>query len=218
MIDCSVFSSRSWQSRRVLWTDTYIVFSRADQDVLIDSIPLYEIKSIEPLDDALNDTNRQSNEDDSAKTQFQSLLTSKRSVFSHLEDAESCTQERNSHSTIDQDPQASITTKLRPQMFGGSSERILHSSVIQIKTDLDGHNSGRTYYIRTKTSGDDGQLITTLSSLAKSAKIRAENKSRFERNQLQVRRVYNSHPFQYLMACLIFGVHPLYFASVSSLT
>jgi hypothetical protein len=83
---------------------------------------------------------------------------------------------------------------------------MIHSNVIQIKTDRDGHNSGRTYYLRTNESEDGGQFVSTLSGLAKAAKKRAENKSRLERNQLKVRGVYNSRPFQYLMAALIFGV------------
>jgi hypothetical protein len=181
------------------------MFSRADKDVLIDSIPLSEIKSVEHLTKKLNDTNRQANEGDSAKTQLQSLLSKSRSMFSQPLDVESNKQESNSEKTIDLDPQASKTQMFGS--FGGNSDtRLPHSNAIQIKTIQDGHNSGRTYYIRSKTSEDDGRLVTTLTRLAKSAKIRAENKSRFERNQLQVRKVYNSRPFQYLMAVLIFGV------------
>jgi hypothetical protein len=186
------------------------VFSRAEQDILIDSIPLCEIKSIEQLKETLNDTNGQANEDDSAKTQFQSLLTRKKSMIFRTVDVESYTQESNLETTIESDPKVSITNiSARAQATGGGFEmstRMPQSNVIQIKTDREGHNSGRTYYFRTKTPDEDGQLVTTLSRLAKSAKIKAENKSRFQRNQLHVRTVYNSQPFQYLIAALIFGV------------
>ncbi len=203
------FLARSWQGRRVICTDTYVVFSRAEQNMLIDSIPLSEIKSVEQLNETLNDTNRQANEDDSAKTQSQSVLTRKKSMVAHPMDVESYKQENNPSASFESEPRASNIRVARIHALGRNSDvvtRMPHSSVIQIKTDRDGHNSGRTYYIRTKTPENDGQLITTLLSLAESAKIRAENKSRFERNQLQVRRVYISRPFQTLMAVLILGV------------
>jgi hypothetical protein len=187
------------------------VFSRAEQDIVIDSIPLSEIKSIERLKETLNNTNHQANEDDSANVQFQSLLTRKKSMVAHPVNVESHKPENNSETTLESDPQASIAnTRLsRPDAFGRNfkmSTRTLNLNVIQIKTDRDGHNSGRTYYLRMEKSEDCSQVLTTLSMLAKSAKIRAENKSRFERNQFQVRIVYNSRLFQYLMATLIFGV------------
>jgi hypothetical protein len=214
VLDAFLFA-RSWQSRRILWTENYIVFSRADNNVLIDSIPLCEIKSVEQFKEALNNTNHQTEEEDSAINQFQSLLTRKKSMAAVPATIENIKYESNSQTTNGLDPQASSTNIIPAgaQSLGGNSEvftRMLHSKVMQIKTDPDGHNSGRTYYLRAKESDDVGQLITRLSSLAKSARKKSENKSRFERNQLTVRRVYNSRPFQYMMAALIFGVGYLY--------
>ncbi len=172
---------------------------------MIDSIPLCEIKSTEHVQETLNDTNHQADEDDSARTQLQSLLKRKPTV-PRPPDIESSKQGSYSETAIGLEASRTNSGIAGKQAIGGNFEvstRMMHSNVIQIKTDRDGHNSGRTYYLRTKESDD---IVTILSGLAKSARRRAENKSRFERHQLQVRTVYNSPPFQYLVAALIFGV------------
>ncbi len=62
------------------------------------------------------------------------------------------------------------------------------SSTLQVKTIKNGYNSGRSYYIRMTTAAECQETIDTLSRLARAAKVRAEQRTRFERNQLQVRR------------------------------
>jgi hypothetical protein len=57
---------------------------------------------------------------------------------------------------------------------------------MQIKTVQEGYNSGRAYYIRSE-SGVCQEAISTLSMMSRAARVRAEKRTRFERNQLQVR-------------------------------
>ena len=48
-ISLTIFSlcSSSWQMRRVLWTKDIMFIGRINEHVVVDSIPLYEVKSIE---------------------------------------------------------------------------------------------------------------------------------------------------------------------------
>ncbi len=149
--------------------------------------------SIEKFQEALNTANHHAGVEESNTNQHQNMPPGKKSMAS-IEQKEGS------------DP-ATAFELIPGQAAGVDTElRALTSKVMQIKTDRDGNNSGRTYYISANESDDLGQMIARLSSLAKSARKRAENKSRFERNQLKVRRFYNSRPFQYFMAVLIFGV------------
>jgi hypothetical protein len=181
------------------------VFSRVENDVLIDSIPLCEIKSVDQFDEAKKNVNHQTEEEDLSTNQFQDLLKRRTSMSAALSDLESPKQESNPESKLDHE--SSDLGLPGAQKKGGNSEvftRMMNSQVIQIKTDREGHNSGRTYYLR--VNQDLGQITTRLSIMAKSAREKAENKSRFERHQLKVRRTYNSSLFQYFVAALIVGV------------
>jgi hypothetical protein len=188
-----------------------------ENDVLIDSIPLSEIQSIAQFDETSNDANHHAEEDDSSMNQFQSLMARKKSmstpvaVTGTISGLEPPKQVNLARLTTELEPQASTSDLglASQKIQGGNSAvftRMLHSKVMQIKTDRDGHNSGRTYYLRVAEHEDLGQIIARLSSISKISRKKAENKSKFEKQQLKVRRFYNSAPFQYLMAALIFGV------------
>ena len=169
---------------------------------MIDSIPLSEVKSIDRFQEALNNANHHVEEEESA-SQYQGLLASKKAIAS-IEQK----QGSNPETPFESDS-AIRPSSIAVQAAGMESElvaRVLTSKVMQIKTEREGHNSGRTYYIRANDTDDLSQMIARLSKLAKHARKRAENKSRFQKNQLKVRRLYNSRPFQYFTAILIFGV------------
>jgi len=89
----------------------------------------------------------------------------------------------------------------------GGSAKLENLKVIKIKTELDGYNSGRIYYFRTRsdasTDVDIEEIVEELGRLAVESRINAENKSRFERNQLLVRRMCCSSMYQYMTALLI---------------
>ena len=60
-------------------------------------------------------------------------------------------------------------------------------SVMQVKTVQEGYNSGRAYYIRGESSACQ-DAIGSLVALSRAARVRAEKRTRFERNQLQASR------------------------------
>jgi hypothetical protein len=194
---------RSWQSRRIIWTENFIMFSRAENDVLIDSIPLSEVKSVDRFQEALNTANHHAEEEEIPPNQNQDFpISNSKKLMAGFE-------------KTDGSSPATAFEMLPGQWAGADTEMVARgpiTKVMQIKTDRDGHNSGRTYYIRANESDDFGLMITRLSRLAKSARKRSENKSRFERNQLKVRRIYNSRLFQYFVAVLIFGVKLSFFS------
>ena len=76
-------------------------------------------------------------------------------------------------------------------------------NALMITTSPDGHNSGRTYYLQARSDLLCAQLVSQLSTTAKSARKREEAKTAFKKSQLQVRRAYESSAFQLLSAALI---------------
>ena len=84
------------------------------------------------------------------------------------------------------------------------------SNILQIKTAAAGLNSGRTYYISTRSCPDAAEcrqsLVTQLSAQARIARRKAEAKSRFQRSQDNVKAVQSSRLFQLCMATLIMAV------------
>ena len=84
------------------------------------------------------------------------------------------------------------------------------SNLLQIKTLSEGVNSGRTYYITTRSSPDAADsrqsLVKQLSAHARIARRKAEAKSRFQRSQDKVKAVQSSRLFQLSMAALIIAV------------
>ena len=55
---------------------------------------------------------------------------------------------------------------------------------MQVKTIPEGYNSGRAYYVRGESSVCQ-EAISSLVALSRTARINAEKRTRFERNQLQ---------------------------------
>ena len=80
------------------------------------------------------------------------------------------------------------------------------SNSLLISTTLDGHNSGRTYYLQAKSKNECCEIVTAVSNMAKKARERAEANSRFAVTQLFVRKFYESKAFQYFAAVLILAV------------
>ena len=75
-------------------------------------------------------------------------------------------------------------------------------SMIKIKTEPDGFNSGRTYYVRVK-SDLQSVAASKLCAIWRSAKQSKEAVTRFKKNQEFVRKIYTSAPSQYMIAALI---------------
>ena len=77
------------------------------------------------------------------------------------------------------------------------------SGILQIKTVPDGFNFGRSYYFKAGAEVPCRNIVDNLSSAAKAARKRAENKSRFKRSQDFVKTYQESFAFQILVAVLI---------------
>jgi hypothetical protein len=93
------------------------------------------------------------------------------------------------------------------------SLRVVHANLsnsLQIKTTLDGLNSGKTYYLSTRSSTDPEQtrlsVVLQLRAIVMSARRKAEAKSRFQKSQEKVQLVQSSLAFQLCMALLIMVV------------
>ena len=76
-------------------------------------------------------------------------------------------------------------------------------NAFQIKTIPNGFTSGRTYALKAYTSSQFGAIVSDLERLSAEARAEAEAKSNFRRSQDRVRSIYNSTPFQILVAMLI---------------
>ena len=79
----------------------------------------------------------------------------------------------------------------------------------QIRTFVEGYNSGRAYYLKASSEQECADLINKLSSSASSAKKAKEAKTRFEKSQERVRVVYRSNICQGFTAIMIVAVLPL---------
>ena len=77
---------------------------------------------------------------------------------------------------------------------------------LQISTIRGGYNSGRSYYIQADSKESREELILMFTKLAKSARKRHEAHNVFRRVQLLARSVYESFPFQTMVAALILAV------------
>ncbi len=79
---------------------------------------------------------------------------------------------------------------------------------LQIRTLLDGYNSGRAYYLKASSEEECSELIKKLTSSAEAAKKAKEAKTRFEESQERVRVVYRSVICQSITATMIIAVLP----------
>ena len=71
----------------------------------------------------------------------------------------------------------------------------------QISTQIGGHNSGRTYYLRIRSNTNE--LFSDIKRLSKIARKRAEARTLLQRAQLRVRKFYESDPVQAVSKILI---------------
>ena len=78
--------------------------------------------------------------------------------------------------------------------------------VLQVATNPAGHNSGRSYYIRTPSKETYDEFLRLLTKYTKTARERAQASTFVQRAQLTVRKLYLSVICQSLVAVIIFGV------------
>ncbi len=90
----------------------------------------------------------------------------------------------------------------------GDSNKMKYRHALQIRTDTDGYNSGRTYYLQASSDEQCADLVGQLTKQVKVARKKALARTRFQKSQETVRRVYESAPCQALVATLIVAVSP----------
>jgi hypothetical protein len=157
----------------------------------VDSIPLCEIEAVMEM----NDESIQNN-----KTSFSTSLNPIKPI--------------HSHSKADLAEIPDMCTKDEDHLSGGKKFLVQPqlSNILQIKTILDGYNSGKTYYLSTRNNSNpelDRQLIVSqLSAKVKISRRKAEAKSRFQKSQEKVQVVQGSLTFQIIMAVFIMVVIP----------
>jgi hypothetical protein len=172
---------RILRPRRIVWTKDDLFISRHGTLVVVDSIPLSEIDEVMEMNDETIPNTK-------ALTGSSSLTPAKstNSNLGEINDTEN--------------------------LYGGK-KFLVHaqlSNILQIKTALNGYNSGKTYYLSTRQDANPEltrqTIVSQLSAKVKISKRKADAKSRFEKSQEQVQVVQGSLSFQLAMALLIMVV------------
>ena len=181
--------NRIWRHRRIVWTRDYLYIARTGGLEILDMIPLHEIAEVVEMDDEPEPNSNKSPSTPLIKTDLgHEAFESKISVDRR------------------KDKKQSSSNALHNTFL--SQARL--SNVLQIKTTLDGLNSGRTYYLSTRSLANaivcKQNIHKQLLSLVKTAKRKAEAKTRYQRSQDQVKAVQSSTMFQVTMATLIIVV------------
>ena len=86
------------------------------------------------------------------------------------------------------------------------SAKTLFRNALQLKTDADGYNSGRTYYLQASSAEQCGAVCASLVLLARRARKAVVAGTRMRRLQGRVLRAYESVAFQSGVAVLIIAV------------
>ena len=111
---------------------------------------------------------------------------------------------------IDRIPLEGVDYVKSSDELGSKLEIIEDSSslqyVLQVATNPDGHNSGRSYYLRTNSKETFEEIFPLLSNYARVARERAQASTYFRRAQLRVRSIYQHIICQSIFALIIFGV------------
>ena len=165
---------RKWLRRTIVWTHDTLYFAHGE--IMVDSIPLHEILSIEEMND----------DPELPKTlQSQSMISF----------AASSLDRNNSGHGKHKNP--SDCESKKEALIGH------RQCIIQLKTVPEGFNLGRIYYLKANLDTPDRLIITHLSEARTKAKTKQERKTRFQTSQDMVRTVQESFVFQVLVAVLI---------------
>jgi hypothetical protein len=171
--------TRIWQRRQIIWTQDTMYIARGE--ILVDTIPLHEIISVEEMqDDPETSRNPQTN---------------------HLKTS---APEKNPASS-DTLPNRNQSEK---DLLRKNTSKSSRQSILQVKTALDGFNFGRIYYVKPDIGTSGSNIVQSLLGAISIAKDIAERKSRFQKSQEKVRKVQESLGFQIMVAILIMLVSP----------
>ncbi len=89
-------------------------------------------------------------------------------------------------------------------MFPSNDEQASEEiHVMQFGTEPDGHNSGRSYYIRADSKATFDGLMSHVRSSAKTARKRAEAHTVIQRAQHRAKKLYDAHASQLTIILMI---------------
>ena len=86
------------------------------------------------------------------------------------------------------------------------STKVKFRNSFQIRTLIDGYNSGRSYYLKAASAEECTEIMNKLKALANTAKKLKEAKTRFQESQERIRVVYHSTAVQGVVAAMIVAV------------
>ena len=115
----------------------------------------------------------------------------------------------NHHEEVDRIPLSGIEYIKANEEIGAMDIEVESSHehfCLQIATDPDGLNSGRSYYMRTSSQKTYDDLFPTLVKYTKAARKQAQASTLFQRVQVRVRKFYARFICQAIFAMIIIGV------------
>jgi hypothetical protein len=211
-----VFPHRTWSQRRVIITKKVIIFAKADdaaedaEEVPLDAIPLFQIEGIHLHDKsgAKLDQGHRRRSDIQADTDPDAIreMEAKPVAFEAKENSErsGSFKDRNRFSfriSNTNDSKKSLVDQEQPLLKDSQ-----YRNTIEIRTDIDGYNSGRVYLLRASSEEVSAQIVGLLLDFAARSRRQHETRTQLQRLQERCRRVYQSGPAQGLVALLIISV------------
>jgi hypothetical protein len=99
-----------------------------------------------------------------------------------------------------------VSTMARFHSIVGDSNKVKFRNSFQIWTQVDGYNSGRSYYLKAGSRDECLEVMQTLKNLARTSRALKDAKTRFEMWQERIRTVYHSAVIQSVVAAMIVAV------------
>ena len=107
------------------------------------------------------------------------------------------------HSSVSRQPQPRHSIKFRKLSKEIEEGSDLTPTSFQIRTMVDGFNSGRTYYLQAESAEICQEIVRNLSKYVVASRKRADKASKFRRGQKVLLTFYESAPFQLVSSLLI---------------
>ena len=116
----------------------------------------------------------------------------------------------NQNEEIDRVPLVDVDYIKASDEYGAKTDADVDSLqknfILQIASNPEGHNSGRSYYLRTWSKEVHEEIFPLLNQLVKNARKRSGGSSAFQRAQRKIRKLYGHFICQSIFAFIIVGV------------
>jgi hypothetical protein len=89
---------------------------------------------------------------------------------------------------------------------GAGRSRVKMTNTVEIRTNVDGHNAGRVYYIRTESGAECRRIVKHLTKYSTAARKHFELRNRWDRFRDNLKQKYDSMLVQGLVGALILSV------------